>query len=88
MSGLRVIEGSFGKRNESDPRAVQFLREALAAAEAGSVKVALVILMTDDGGVIDGWSTTEEIRPYTMVGALESIKREFMDRHIQHRDSP
>lgn len=86
MTGFRVIEGGFGKKKaESDPRAVKFLREALAMAEAGGVQVALVILMNDDGGITDGWSATDPIRPYTMVGALESIKRDFMDRHIQHR---
>jgi hypothetical protein len=86
VSGFRVIEGDFGKKAESDPRAVKFLREALAMAEAGGVTLAMIILMNDDGSVTDGWSPTGQIRPYTMVGALESIKREFMDRHIQLRD--
>lgn len=62
---------------------VDFLRDALEKAERGELRFALVVGMTHDGGVIDGWSAVEKMRPYVVVGALECAKKRFMDREIE-----
>ncbi|PCR32804.1 hypothetical protein CQA89_22680, partial [Klebsiella pneumoniae] len=42
-----------------------------------------VILLDDEGNAIDCWHNGG--RPYVMVGAMESLKTDFIHAHIERR---
>ena len=66
-------------------RTMKFLEEGIERARAQKATFALVIMLTPDGAVIDGYSADAMMRPYTVIGALEDIKMRFRDKNIEQR---
>ena len=60
------------------------LNQALEYLKETVVNNVIVVMVGDDGSVIDSWANKSD--PYTMIGALESIKADFMYSCIEPRD--
>lgn len=85
MSGLKVVEGGFGKKPaEPSPQAIELLRDGLERAQESGVRFALVIMVDAEGNVIDGYNGSP-VRPYLVVGAIEALKRDFINHEIEAR---
>ena len=88
---LNVIEGSFGKPADvvdsfaaDNAATVAYLENAIAHAKRTGAVCCAVVMLTSDGGVVDGWSAMGTVsRPYTMVGALEALKARYMAQTIE-----
>ncbi|WP_431509740.1 hypothetical protein [Variovorax sp. DAIF25] len=61
---------------------VEMLERMLSQAKAGEIVFACVVAQARGGEVIDGWSSTVGVRPYSVLGALEAVKYEFARRNI------
>ncbi len=59
------------------------LREALEMAEEGQIESCAVILVGNDGLVMDCWANNGS--PFVMVGAIDALKFDFMNEHIERR---
>jgi len=59
------------------------LAEAVDHCRVNAVSNCLIITVSEDGQVTDSWASGD--RPFTMVGAMETVKRDFMDKHIEKR---
>lgn len=51
--------------------------------ESGEINFVIVIGVGVDGAVTDGWSQSPEMRPFTVLGALEYVKQRFSRIEIQ-----
>ena len=83
MADLKVVPLNGPKNDATDEVVIIRLEEALNMAKHGGVDNCIVILTLKDGGIMDGWANDN--KPYLMVGALESVKRDFMDSVIERR---
>ena len=59
------------------------LQESLKMAETGVISNCIIVMTGHDGTVVDCWANGSS--PFTMVGALETVKKEFMDQIIESR---
>lgn len=81
MSDLTVVPISGGSPNGEN--VIARLEEALELAKDGGISNCIVIMACSNGDVMDCWANGN--KPFVMIGALESIKREFMDSKIEAR---
>lgn len=81
MAELKVVPIS--KANPNGENVIERLEEALEMARNGGINNCIVIMDMSKGEIIDGWANNNN--PFVMVGALESVKREFMDACMAHR---
>ena len=84
MSDLKVVP--FQKpshHNLDNDQVIRLLKQALERAENGGCHSVAVILLEDEGNAIDCWHNGG--RPYVMVGAMESLKTDFIHAHIVRR---
>lgn len=85
MSELKVVSINPNSNNTtSDENVIIRLEEALEFAKNGNISNCLVIMVSNTGEVLDCWANRN--KPYVMVGALESLKMEFMSVCIESRD--
>lgn len=70
---------------KSDPNkeCVEFVDELQKKVVAGEIQQVLVVALTGDGCIVDGWSSYNSERPYAVVGALEAIKIRYMKYAIE-----
>lgn len=61
-----------------NPDAAEQLRAMLAQVEAGEVAFVLLLGVSADGVVYDGWSEAKHVKPLTVLGALERLKLRFV----------
>jgi hypothetical protein len=61
------------------------LQEALEMARAGSVRSVAIVMMLDapDSSIVDCWHNGGQ--PYIMLGAIESLKVDFLNAAIDRR---
>ncbi len=69
---------------QSGENVIDRLETALAMAKDGHVKNCIVICALNDGDVADCWANGSD--PFVMVGAIEAVKREFIDCCIEERE--
>lgn len=81
MSELKIVP--FSNDTVNGDFVIQRLEEALKEAKNGGVANCIVVMAMNNGSVQDCWANGS--KPFVMVGALESIKREFMDACIEGR---
>ena len=81
MTELKVVQ--IEQNHKSDENVVERIEEALALAKEGRVSNFIGIFVLKSGDTMDCWANGNN--PVTMVGALESVKREFMDACIEKR---
>lgn len=67
-------------RNEN---AVEFVRDLLGRVERGEVNFVAVLGVAPDGCVIDGWTTGENIRPFTVLGGMDVLRERFMRKEVE-----
>ncbi len=83
MSSSHLTVVSFSSEVPNGQHVIERLEEALTMAKKGGVDNCVVIITRTDGSVMDCWANGN--KPFVMVGALESVKREFMDAKIEGR---
>ena len=54
------------------------------AKENGAINIAIT-MVTSTGDTIDCWANDNEV--YKMIGALECLKLDFINVHVQKRDT-
>ncbi|WP_431622765.1 hypothetical protein [Enterobacter hormaechei] len=59
------------------------LKEALHAAREGNYRSMAILLIDESGAVMDAWHSGGF--PYVMVGAIESLKTDFINLQIERR---
>ncbi|ELY3543837.1 hypothetical protein SMX40_001666 [Cronobacter turicensis] len=62
---------------------IRLLEDALQAAKEGNYRSMAVLLIDDNGTVLDAWHSGG--LPYVMVGAMESLKCDFINLQIERR---
>ena len=65
--------------NTTGENVLERLEQAVEYAKEHPVQN-VVIVMVSETGVVDAWANGS--KPFHVVGALESVKREFMDKCI------
>ncbi|MFB5188597.1 MULTISPECIES: hypothetical protein [Yersinia] len=83
MSELKVvplIKNSASEYNKAN--VIRFLKEALAFAENGNPQ-SLAVIMISNGDVVDCYHHGGA--PYMMVGAIESLKTDYIHAQIERR---
>lgn len=70
--------------NEPGERVVELLEAALAAAKKGDIENVMIVAVEKNADVWSGWANGSQ--PFSVVGALESVKLEFMNSCIEKRD--
>ena len=81
MTELTVIQNE--RKTHSDPIVITRLEEALEMAKQGSIMNCALVLVATDGQVLDCWASGD--RSFEMVGALESLKLDFMLSNMEMR---
>lgn len=84
MSDLKVVP--FRKpahKDASKETVIRLLEEALEQARKGECHSVALVLMDVDGNVLDCWHNGG--RPYVMLGAMESLKSDFINANIERR---
>lgn len=67
------------KRNEE---LVEFAEALVTEARSGVSVAILAVLVYANGNVATGWAG--DVRePFKLAGSIDTLKREFMDRHIE-----
>ncbi|MCB5323540.1 hypothetical protein LH412_16165 [Yersinia intermedia] len=83
MSELKVvplIKNSASEYNKAN--VIRFLKEALEFAENGNPQ-SLAVIMISNGDVVDCYNHGGA--PYVMVGAIESLKTDYLHAQIERR---
>ena len=62
---------------------IRLLTDALEHARKGSCHSVALLLINSDGNALDCWHNGG--RPYVLVGALESLKLDFINANIERR---
>ncbi|WP_312453267.1 hypothetical protein [Pseudescherichia sp.] len=62
---------------------IRLLTDALEHARKGSCHSVALLLIDSDGNALDCWHNGG--RPYVLVGALESLKMDFINVNIERR---
>lgn len=84
MADLKVVP--FTKKPASgvdNTEVIRLLTDALEHARKGSCHSVALLLIDSDGNALDCWHNGG--RPYVMVGALESLKLDFINVNIERR---
>lgn len=84
MPDLKIVP--FKKMPESsadNAEVIRLLTEALEHARKGSCHSVALLLIDSDGNALDCWHNGG--RPYVLVGALESLKLDFINVNIERR---
>lgn len=86
MPELKVI--NLTSRKDADlehnrTEVIRLLEEALHAAREGKYRSMAILLIDDNGAVMDAWHSGG--LPYVMVGAIESLKTDFINLQIERR---
>ena len=81
MSVIKLIKE---KENTSGENVIKRIEEVLEKAKAGELNNIIIVASTNKEEVIDCWANGND--PFRMVGALESVKLEFMAALIERRD--
>lgn len=68
---------------QSGANVIKRLEEALEMAKQGKIENCVIVMTGFNGDIIDCWANGNS--PYVMSGAIETIKQEFMDAHIERR---
>lgn len=84
MADLKVVEF---KRSDEDTHhqseVIRLLEDALDHAQNGNYHAMAIVLVSNDGEVLDCWHNGG--RPYVMVGAMESLKIDYINACIERR---
>ena len=82
---LEIVKlGKFKKDNKPCGENVkQRINEALEFAESNPISNVLIVMISENGEVFDAWANQSD--PFVAVGAMESLKKDFMDRCIEGR---
>lgn len=86
MADLKLVNLNARKNADLEhhrTEVVRLLEEALQAAKEGSYRSMAVLLIKDDGSVLDALHSGG--LPYVMVGAIESLKCDFINLQIERR---
>lgn len=86
MPDLKVI--NLASRKDADlehnrTEVIRLLEEALHAAREGNYRSLAILLIDESGAVMDAWHSDD--LPYVMVGAIESLKTDFINLQIERR---
>lgn len=84
MADLKIIQF---KRSDEDEHhqceVVRLLEEALEHARNGNYHAMAIVMVSNDGEVLDCWHNGG--KPYVMVGAMESLKTDYIHACIESR---
>lgn len=84
MSDLKVVTFRPNQQTGHDrAEVIRQLEEALAFAHKWEYTSVALILVARDGDILDCWHNGG--RPYVMVGAIESLKADYLDACIDRR---
>lgn len=84
LSDLKVVRFKANPQVSHDQaEVIRKLEEALAFARAGEYISVALILVARDGDILDSWHNGG--RPYLMVGAIESLKADYLNACIERR---
>lgn len=84
MSDLKVVD--FKRNDESEynqTEVIRLLEEALEHARNVNYQAMAIVMLSHEGHVLDCWHNGE--KPYVMVGALESLKMDYIHACIERR---
>ncbi len=81
MEKLTVIRND--ELQPSNPIVLDRLYEAIDMAKQGGIDSCAIVMVMHDGAVVDAWANGNH--PFTMVGALETLKFDYMDSQIERR---
>ena len=84
MSDLTIVP--FKPKPESgadNAEVIRLLTDALEHARRDSCHSVALLLIEGDGNALDCWHNGG--RPYVLVGALESLKLDFINANIERR---
>jgi len=62
---------------------VEFLEDLLRRAKEGELSCVAVAATTRENQVVTGWSKSGFTPPFTVVGGIELLKRDFMNKEIE-----
>lgn len=68
----------------SNPIVLDRLYEAIDMAKEGNINCCAIVMVTHNGCVVDAWANGTQ--PFVIIGALEALKRDFMDTYIENRN--
>ncbi len=81
MPDFKVID--IDKEVPNGANVIERLEEALEKAKHGGVDNCLIVMSFNNGDIMDCWANGN--KPFVIVGALESLKKDFMDACIEDR---
>ncbi len=81
MKKLTVINNE--QMQPSNPIVMDRIYEALTMAKEGGVDSCMMIMISQNGEVMDCWANGKH--PFVMLGALRALERDFMDSQIDKR---
>lgn len=76
---LKVVKK---KKPASNGIAVERLRSVMSRVKSGDVTDVFVVGIKPDGGMVRAWSDGPGLKVFTMLGAIEDAKSEFMKNSI------
>lgn len=85
MSELKVVSLPVKEKEkpENGYNVEQRISELTEMLKANDIENIVIVAVKTDGSVIDCWANGT--RPFVIVGALESVKLEFMNACIEQR---
>lgn len=82
MSGLKVVEFKQNEKTcENTSEVIRLLEDAQMHAKELNVQSMALVMLDASGDIYDCWHNG--VKPYVMVGAIESLKQEFINIHLQ-----
>lgn len=84
MPDLKIVELKPSKETDNNNvEVIRLLEEALQHAREGKSQSLALLMINNDGSVLDCWHNGG--RPYVMVGAMESLRLDFINANIERR---
>ncbi len=84
MPDLKIVELKPSKEaDNNNVEVIRLLEEALQYAREGKSQSLALLMINNDGNVLDCWHNGG--RPYVMVGAMESLRPDFINANIERR---
>ncbi|EOY1419866.1 hypothetical protein ACP1Z2_003294 [Salmonella enterica subsp. enterica serovar Bareilly] len=84
MPDLKIVELKHSREtDDNNAEVIRLLEEALKYAKEGKSQSMAILLINSDGSVLDCWHSGG--RPYVMVGAMESLRLDFINANIELR---
>ncbi|ELD1608226.1 hypothetical protein HVX40_24340 (plasmid) [Escherichia coli] len=84
MTDLKVVElKPTRKEVNNNSEVIRLLEEALSYAREDNAQGIALVMINADGNVLDCWHNGG--RPYVMVGAMESLRLDFINANIERR---